>query len=63
MCGKKISGGFTINTVTSEPPHTASFRDLRLGAPPMEAMVGPRAMLGAQVAEFARVFDLAGTPD
>ena len=43
--------------------HTASFRDVGLGAPPMEAMVGPRAVPGAQVAEFARVFDLAGTPD
>ena len=28
----------------------------------MEAMVGPRAMPGAKVAEIARVFDLGGTP-
>ena len=28
----------------------------------MEAMVGPRAMPGAKVAEVARVFDLGGTP-
>ena len=55
--------GETTGEFIHHTSHTASFRDLLLGAPPMEAMVGPRAMLGAQVAEFARVFDLAGTPD